>query len=449
MKISVVGTGYVGLVTGACLAERGHHVICVDKDNAKVARINSGETPIFERGLELLLKKNLAAGRLKATTDLMAAVQATEASFIAVGTPFDGNEIDLGQIRKCSQEIGAALKGKSAYHLVIVKSTVVPGTTGGVVLEEMEAASGKKAGPDFGLGMNPEFLREGEAVDDFMQPDRIVLGALDAKSSELMREIYAVFPDTPKVEANTQTAEIIKYASNSFLATLISFSNDIANYCSRSTGVDVTDVIQALTLDKRFSPILPGGERVRPGFLSYLDPGCGYGGSCFPKDTKALTAHARKLGSPLEIVESVIKVNRGQPNQLMALARKHFSSMKGVRVTVLGVAFKPDTDDVRESPALPILKALQEEGAEISIFDPIVKQDAIEAIMPGLRFKSPSTLEASLDGADAVFLITKWKEFAVVPELLRRSGKNPLVVDGRRFWNKKDFSRYEGIGLAN
>ena len=305
MKISVVGTGYVGLVSGVCLADRGHQVICVDKDEGKVAKISSGVAPIHEKGLDDLLARNLEK-TLQATTDLRSAVHSTDLSLIAVGTPFDGTKIDTGYVEQAATQIGEALRDKDTYHVVVVKSTVVPGTTDELVLTALEKASGKKAGVDFGVGMNPEFLREGEAIDDFMNPDRIVLGGLDERTHRTLTKVYEPFQGVDVILTNNKTAEMIKYAANSLLATLISFSNEIGNLCSSIGGIDALEVMHGVHLDKRFSPLLPGGERIRPGFISYLEAGCGFGGSCFPKDVKALIAHGGKLATSMRLLESVI-----------------------------------------------------------------------------------------------------------------------------------------------
>src|SRR6266850_912682 len=261
MKISVIGTGYVGLVTGVCLAEKGHDVICVDADQEKIARINQGVPPIYERGLEELLRKNLGV-RLQATTNLRQAVLDTEISMIAVGTPFAKGQIDLRYIREVSRQMGQALREKLGYHVVIVKSTVVPGTTNDVVLPLLEEASGKTAGADFGVGMNPEFLTEGEAIRDFLFPDRIVLGAIDARSLCAMEELYAGFEGVSRLATNPKTAEMIKYASNCLLATMISFANEIANMGAALGGIDVADVMKGVHLSRYLSTTLPGGQRI-------------------------------------------------------------------------------------------------------------------------------------------------------------------------------------------
>ena len=267
MKVSVIGTGYVGLVSGACLAERGHEVTCVDIDADKVDRINRAISPIHERGLSELLGANIGK-RLRATTDLRSAIGDTDISLLAVGTPFDGQQIDLSYVKEVSRQIGVALRARSGYHVVTVKSTVVPGTTDEVVRPILERESGKVAGADFGVGMNPEFLREGEAIEDFMNPDRIVLGGLDDRTHATMQELYSPFAGVDVLRTSNKTAEMIKYASNSLLATLISFSNEIANLCTEMGGVDVVDVLRGVHLYRRVSPLLPGGKRVRPGITT-------------------------------------------------------------------------------------------------------------------------------------------------------------------------------------
>lgn len=444
MRLSVVGAGYVGLVTGACLADRGHTVVCVDVERAKVDLINAGVSPIHEDGLPGILER-VVPGRLKATTDVAEAVLSTDVTLIAVGTPFDGERIDLSALRLATMAIGDVLQGKSEYHVVVVKSTVVPGTTDQVVVPLLEERSGKFAGEAFGVGMNPEFLREGQAVADFMDPDRIVLGADDPKVLAACSELYSVFPSALLVYTTTRTAEMIKYTSNALLASLISFSNDIANLCSAVGGVDAREVMAGVKLDRRLSPPLPDGSRVRPGVLDYLDPGCGFGGSCFPKDVRALIAFAEAQGSPLRLLEQVLAVNEGQPLKMIDLLRRHYHSLAGLRVTVLGLAFKPDTDDLRSSPALPIVNHLVQTGAVVKVYDPVVRDDDFARLGWAAVRRCASLSEAVAD-ADAVLLVTRWGEFAALPDLLRQLKVEPLVIDGRRMLAADSVARYEGIG---
>ena len=446
MKISIIGTGYVGLVSGVCLAEKGHDVTCVDIDQAKVDRINAGQSPIHEKGLDDLLAK-VCGVNFRATSDLRAAVLGSDISMIAVGTPFDGEEIDLKYIRAAASQIGEALKDKPSYHVVLVKSTVVPGTTNDVVLPLVEQASGKKAGPDFGVGMNPEFLREGEAVQDFLFPDRIVLGGIDGRTLDLLEQLYQPFDGVDQLRTDPRTAEMIKYTANSLLATMISFSNEIGNLCASIPNVDVTEVMRGVHLDKRLSPILADGTRIKPSFTTYIEAGCGFGGSCFPKDVKALIAHGRKLGRDMSLLDSVIKVNLAQPATVLDLLAPHFDDLAGVRVTVLGVAFKPGTDDIRESPALPIIRELLARKAVVKAFDPVAREEAEKHFGKG-ALDFAETLEDAVDGAQAVLLLTRWPEFERLPEVIASQSGQPVLIDGRRVIPKHSVTRYEGIGMG-
>jgi UDPglucose 6-dehydrogenase len=443
MKVSVVGTGYVGLVSGVCLAEKGHQVVCVDVDQAKVDKINKGIPPIYEAGLEELLQKNIHTN-LVATTDLRQAVMDSEISLIAVGTPFDGNEIDLKYIKLVSEQIGAVLKDKPSYHVVVVKSTVVPGTTDGVVLPILEQASGKKAGADFGVGMNPEFLKEGEAIPDFMYPDRIVLGGMDDRSIDTLGGLYAVFDGVDKIRTNTRTAEMIKYTANSLLATLISFSNEIGNLCA-TVGVDVVEAMHGVHLDKRFTPILESGERVFPSSITYLAAGCGFGGSCFPKDVKALIAYGEKAGSSMKLLESVIEVNAHQPQKVIDLLKQHYPQLDGLKIAVLGMAFKPGTDDIRESPALPVTQTLLDEKAIVKAYDPIARHEAEKVFGTAVEFYDD--LKEAIADVSAILVMTRWQHFQQIPEMIADMANPPLVIDGRRMLEKTSVAKYEGIGL--
>jgi UDPglucose 6-dehydrogenase len=443
VRVSIIGTGYVGLVSGVCLAEKGHQVVCVDVDQEKVQRINAGDTPIYERGVDALLEKH--AGRnLQATTDLHNAVDDTELSIIAVGTPSDGSHIDLSYVGTVAEQIGAALRNKSSYHVVVVKSTVVPGTTEEFVLPILERASGKAAGADFGVGMNPEFLKEGEAIEDFMEPDRIVLGGIDGRTLDAMSRLYASFPHVEKVLTTPRTAEMIKYTANSVLATLISLANEIGNLCAQ-IGVDVVEAMHGVYLDRRLSPILPDGTRVQPKFLSYLSAGCGFGGSCFPKDIRALISYGKAAGASMDLLESVIGINEAQPKRLVVMLKKHYPHLEGLCVAVLGAAFKPGTDDVRESPALTVVEDLLEERAIVTCYDPVARHEVVKLF--GDRVRHCDTLETAIDGCDAILIMTQWPEFESLPDLLKDSSSPPLVIDGRRMLDKGSLVRYEGIGL--
>jgi UDPglucose 6-dehydrogenase/GDP-mannose 6-dehydrogenase len=444
MKLSILGVGYVGLVTGACFAEKGHDVVCIDVDPAKVELINAGKSPIFERGLDELLTRNIGK-RLRATLDARQAILDSEITFIAVGTPFDGQHIDLTYIKESARVIGEVLRDKPGYHVVVVKSTVVPGTTDRVVKPILEQASGKKAGVDFGLGMNPEFLTEGEAVSDFMDPDRVVSGGIDKRSQDVLEASYEGFPGL-RLRTNNSTAELIKYASNALLANLISFSNEFANLATALGDVDAAEVMRGLHSSRYLTTVLPSGEQVVPPITSFLMGGCGFGGSCLPKDVSALAAQGRMLGVPVPMLEGTLATNQNQFRQVFRLLGKHFSSLADKRVVVLGLSFRPDTNDMRESPAIPIVKELQAQGARVSAYDPAATHEAQKIFGDSISYAP--TLEAALEGVDAIVLVTRWSEFLRVPELLKKSGSSPLLVDGRRLLAPGSVARYEGIGLG-
>jgi UDPglucose 6-dehydrogenase/GDP-mannose 6-dehydrogenase len=430
----------VGLVSGVCLAEKGHHVVCVDVDARKTESILLKVPPFHEAGLPELLERHVGRG-FTAHTELRRAVLESDVTLIAVGTPFDGRMIDLTYVCAVARDIGEALREKRGYHAVIVKSTVVPGTTEDVVLPLVEEASGRKAGRDFGIGMNPEFLTEGVAVRDFMEPDRIVLGAIDGRSLEVLERLYECFPDTPKVRTNPRTAEMIKYASNAVLATLISFSNEIANLCSAVGGIDAAEVSRGVHLAHYFE----GPQGTRAPITSFLEAGCGFGGSCLPKDVQALIAHGARLGQEMPLLDAVMATNRAQPGRMIAILKKHFASLDGLRVAVLGLAFKPDTDDMRESPAIPIVARLLEEGAVVKAYDPVARETALRALPAGVAMAED--LASALEGVSAALLVTRWEDFRGLPAILRRHASPPLLVDGRRMLEPDSVPHYDGIGM--
>jgi UDPglucose 6-dehydrogenase len=441
MRVAVVGAGHVGLVTAACLAEKGHHTICVDVDEERVRAIEDGRTTMYEPDLDELVRRN-AKDRIRATTDLRAAVRASELSLLAVPVPLErGEDEAVGTLRTVAREVGEALSGRPEVHGVVVRSTVLPGTTSNVVRPLVVDA----AGADVGVAMNPEFLTEGQAVADFMRPDRIVLGTEDARTLELLEQLYADFPGA-RVRTTPTTAETIKLASNALLATMISFANELADYATELEDVDVADVTRAVHLSRYLT--VEGG---RPGattapLASYIEAGCGFGGSCLPKDLTALAHHARRLGAPMELLEAVERVNKGRAAGLVALIRGGLGGLEGARVSVLGLAFKPDTDDVRESPAFPVVERLLAEGADLRVYDPVATEAFLDAC-PSPAPAAAATLADALD-ADAVVIVTRWNEFAEIPELLRARQTAPLVVDGRRMLDPHAVPRYAGVGLG-
>lgn len=419
MKISVIGSGYVGSVTAACFAEVGHEVICVDIDKKKMDQINAGISPIYEEGLEELLQK-YAGKSLTATTDYEYAITNTDISFICVGTPSaEDGSIDLSIVRAATASIGAVLAKKDGYHVVVVKSTVVPETTEKFALPILEETSGKIAGKDFGVAMNPEFLREGKAVYDFMHPDKIVVGAIDKKSGDLVSELYRTFK-CEVTRTSLSTAEMIKYANNSLLATKISFANEIGNICKR-LNVDTYEVMEAVGKDSRISP-------------RFLNSGAGFGGSCFPKDVKALIGKAKEIGYSPDLLESVIAVNEKQPILMTEILQKKIGSLAGKKIAVLGLAFKNDTDDIRESRAIPVIAELLRLGAEISAYDPMATEN-MKRIFPTIEYSEKA--KDALKSADACLVMTEWDEFKQLDSEFEGM-KEKIVIDGRRIIKAKN-----------
>jgi len=439
-KISIIGTGYVGLVTGVSLAALGNSVVCVGRQESKAKDINHGKSPYYEPGLDSLIKDMVKKKRLTATTDFDMAVANSDITILAVGTPTINNKIDLTAIKEATRQIANVLKNKKIYHVVAVKSTVVPGATENIVKPLLPSG--------VGLCMNPEFLREGNAVEDALHPDRIVIGQLNEKSGRVFSEIYKK-NTCPKIFTSLKTAELIKYTSNALFAALISFSNEIARI-SQKTGVDVVNVWDAVHLDNRLAPVV-NGKRIRPGFISYLYSGPGFGGSCFPKDTKAFRAYAQSIGENAPVIDSVIKINDSQPLQTIALLQKELKSLKGKKIAVLGFSFKPDTDDIRESPALTIISELIRLKAHVIAHDPVAK------LPDGTIFKqvtvAPSVSKA-LEKADGVIVVTSWQDYKkLTPDDFKSKMKQAIVVDARRIYDKNTFVkagiRYSGIGYEN
>ncbi len=428
MKISMIGTGYVGLSTGVGFAVRGNDVVCVDIDAAKVDRINQGESPIYEPHLQEYLKDSLAKGKLRATTEMKEAIERTDVSFIAVGTPSrkDGS-IDLSFIESVSRQIGEVLRTKSSYHVVVVKSTVVPGTTDGVVLRNLERASGKRAGKDFGLCMNPEFLREGLAMDDFLKPDRIVIGSIDPRAGNVVEKLYANFI-APVIRTDLKTAEMIKYASNAFLATKISYTNEIGNVCKK-LGIDVNDVMKGVGLDHRISP-------------HFLNAGVGYGGSCFSKDMEALISKAKELGYEPGLLEEVQALNDRQKVRIVEQLERKIPTLKGKTVCLLGLAFKPDSDDIREASSISIISRLLEKGAKVKAFDPQAANH-MKKIYPGIEY--PRTAKDAIDGSDACIVVTEWDEFKRLTDDDFAGMKSRVIIEGRRILDRTKVSNFEGV----
>ncbi len=440
-RVSVVGTGYVGLCTAIGFAVKGYHVVASTHDPEKAASINRGIPPFYEPNLQESLQKTVNNGHLKCILSREQAVLNTDVTFITVGTPSrpDGS-IDLKYIESSALEIGRALNRKDTYHLVVVKSTVVPGTTENVVKPTLEKYSNRECGTDFGLCMNPEFLREGSALYDTLHPDRIIIGEYDKKSGDTLSALYEDFygdETPPTIRTNLPTAELIKYANNAFLATKISFINTIANICEKIPGADITTVAKGIGHDRRINP-------------RFLRAGLGYGGSCFPKDVKALTAFANRLGYAPTVLQAVQEVNEKQAKHAVEKAKRELGELQGKTIAILGMAFKPNTDDMREARSIPIINQLINEGANVTAYDPVAIPNAKSIFKDKIRYAS-SAVEC-LKGTDCCILVTEWSEFEKLkPEDFTQNMRQPILIDGRRIYNPKQFApklRFVAIGLG-
>ena len=430
MRIAMIGTGYVGLVSGACFSEFGHHVACVDKDMSKIDALKCGRMPIYEPGLEEVVADNVKAGRLSFTGDLAASVKAADAVFIAVGTPSrrgDGHA-DLTYVFAAAEESAAALDG---YTVVITKSTVPVGT--GRNVEETILRIRPNARVD--VCSNPEFLREGSAIEDFRRPDRVVCGTTSDNARAVLRELYRplFLNETPMLFTSRETSELIKYAANAFLATKITFINEMADICER-VGANVQDVARGIGLDGRIG-------------AKFLHAGPGYGGSCFPKDTVALLKTAQDVGAPSRIVEAVAKVNEARKERMAEKIVAAFGGVSGKTIAVLGLTFKPNTDDMRESPSLVILPELTKQGARVRCYDP----DGMNEAMKHLDVEMCPDAYAALEGADGVVILTEWNEFRALDlNTAKRLLKRPLMVDLRNIYRPDEMAKmgfsYVSIG---
>jgi UDPglucose 6-dehydrogenase len=432
LRITMIGSGYVGLVSGTCFADFGHDVVCVDKDAGKIERLLAGKMPIYEPGLEDLVARNVQAGRLRFTTDLKEGVTGADAVFIAVGTPSrrgDGHA-DLSYVYAAAKEIGEALDG---YTVIVTKSTVPVGTG-----DEVERIIGEAApDADFGVVSNPEFLREGAAIDDFKRPDRIVIGSEDDRATEVMRQVYRplYLNAAPILVTKRRTAELIKYAGNAFLATKITFINEIADLCEK-VGADVKDVSRGIGLDNRIGS-------------KFLHAGPGYGGSCFPKDTLALLKTSQDYDAPQRIVEAVVAVN---DNRKRAMGRKIVHAMgddvRGKTVAVLGLTFKPNTDDMRDSPAISVIQTLQDAGATVKAYDPEGTEQA-QKVLDNVTYCT-GPYEA-IEGADALAIVTEWDQFRALDlDRVKSLLKAPVLIDLRNIYNPDEIAaagfQYTSIG---
>ncbi len=426
MNIAVVGTGYVGLVAGTCFADLGNNVVCIDNNNEKIDLLNKGGVPIYEPGLKGLIEKNVKAGRLKFSTDLKKSIQKSKVVFIAVGTPSkkDGSA-DLKYVEMVAEEIGKAMNDEK----IIVNKSTVPVGTGNLVENIVKKHYSEK----FHVVSNPEFLREGNAIKDFLEPDRVVIGNADKKAAETMEQLYKPL-NCEILFTDVKSAELIKYASNTFLATKISFINEVANFCDK-VGADVSMVAKGMGLDERI------GEH-------FLNAGAGYGGSCFPKDVKELISVGKRQNYNFKIAEAVENVNMEQKKVLIKKAKKMLGSLKGKTIGLLGLAFKPNTDDMREAPALVIIKELIEQGAKVKAFDPIAMKNT-EKLVKKIEF-AENAYDAIKD-CDALMLVTEWNDFKEIDfKRVKTLLKQPIIIDGRNIYSREKLEKmgfkYTGIG---
>ncbi|MBU1135537.1 MAG: UDP-glucose/GDP-mannose dehydrogenase family protein [Nanoarchaeota archaeon] len=423
MKLAIIGSGYVGLVTATCLAKQGHDVICVDIDEKRVEMINKKESPIFEPRL----KEYLEESNLKATVDLDYAMENSDVCFVCVPTPSnEDGSVNLDYVKNVSIAIGERLANKG-YYTIVVKSTIVPGTSDETIIPILERESGKKAGEDFGVCMNPEFLREGHAIHDFENPNRIVIGEHDKRSGDILAELYSVY-NCPIIRTSTKTAELSKYASNALLATKITFANEIGNLCKK-LGIDVYDVMKIVGMDNRVSE-------------KFLNAGIGFGGSCFPKDVAALVARSKELGHEAKVLSQVINSNKEQRMKIVELLENKIGSLEGKKIAILGLSFKPDTDDIRDAPSVDIIKKLQEKGAKISAYDPKA-MDNVKKIFNEIDYAQNA--QNALEEADACLILTEWNEFKDLKDNDFNSMKNRIIIEGRKVLNPENVKDFEGI----
>ncbi|MFX0113249.1 MAG: UDP-glucose dehydrogenase family protein [Candidatus Hodarchaeota archaeon] len=445
-RVSIVGTGFIGLVSAACFAKKGFETYASSMSKDKIDIINRGEPPFFEDGLADLLKEAVNSGRLKGIFGREEAILNSDATFLCVGTPMgEDKSADLRFIEESSRAIGEALAKKDSYHLIVDRSTIVPGTTRNMIVKSLEEASGKQAGTDFGVCMNPEFLREGESIYDTLNPDRIVIGEYDKRSGDELESLYReFFADReegcpPIMRMNLETAEIVKYANNCFLATKISFANEFSNLCERVPGVDIYDIMKAVGMDFRINP-------------KFFRAGVGWGGSCFPKDVNAMIQYFKEIGLEPRMLQATLEANAYQAKRIVEIAKEELEgTLSGKRIAVLGLTFKPYTDDMREAPSIYIIDQLLAENANVVGYDPVATPFGTGTAVAkfGQRIDYVKSANEALTGADCALIVTDWPEFTDMTAADFKTMNNPLVIDGRRrISSTLEDIKYRGIGLG-
>ena len=446
MRVSIVGTGFIGLVSAACFAKKGIETYASSMSKEKVNTINRGEPPFFEEGLNELLKETISSGKLRAVHGREKAILKSDVTFITVGTPMrDDKSADLRFIEESAYAIGEALAKKDSYHLIVDRSTVIPGTTRRVIIKNLVEGSGKRVGTDFGVCMNPEFLREGESIYDTLNPDRIAIGEYDKRSGDTLESLYRqFFADRedgcpPIMRMNLETAEVVKYANNCYLAMKITFANEFANLCETIPGVDVYDIMKVLGMDFRINH-------------RFLRAGVGWGGSCFPKDVNAMVQHYWRQGLVPRLLQATLEANAYQARRIVDIAKEELSGeLSGKLIALLGLTFKPHTDDMREAPSIYIIEHLLAEGASVVGYDPVATPFGTGTAVKCFdqRIKYAKTIKDALTGADCVLVVTDWPEFSELTGTDFEVMKRPLVIDGRRRLSTSiENVQYRGIGLG-
>lgn len=446
MNLGVIGAGYVGLTTGICLSSLGHKITVYDLVKEKIQMISEKKLPFYEKDLQELLDKTISSGTLIPTSDIDELIKNTEGCFICVGTPsLKNNSIDLSQVLNSIKLVAEHLKKlQKKDYVIMIRSTIVPSSTNLHIVPMLD----KILDTSYGLCLIPEFLREGEAVSDFMNPDKIVIGSIDLISQNFAKNIFKSFEEATIFTTNPETAEMIKYTNNAFFSMLISFSNEIANIAEKTTGIDTFEVLKALVEDKRITTKI-NNQKIKPGLESYLLPGCGFGGSCFPKDVRAILQYASSKNVNTPLLNAVMEINDERPSLIISLAEKLLPSLKNKHVTILGLTFKPDTDDIRSSPSFEAIRLLNDKEAKIFAYDPNLSSDLSKNKFT--NFTLCSTLESSIENSDLIVLFTKWDEFKNLNQnILNKFMNYPLLIDGRGFLDSSNFDEnvYHKIGFT-
>ena len=447
MNLGIMGAGYVGLTTAICLASIGHKTAIYDISQEKIESLKNNNIPFQENGLDEIFEKVIDSENLIICESLDELVKLTDGCFVAVGTPTVNDAIDLSQVIDSTQALAFEVKKSNKINYeFIVRSTVTPKSCETIIEKIKNIMNDLK----FGFSYVPEFLREGQAVNDFLNPDKIVIGSNNQKSVLFVNKIFEHFMEkTQFFQTNLETAELIKYTNNSFFSMLISFANEISNISEKIENVDTVQVLKALVADRRITTI-KNGERIVPELQSYLIPGCGFGGSCFPKDVKAILNYAQSLKTKTPLIESILEINKERPNKIISLVESILGTLKERKISILGLTFKPNTDDMRSSPSFDIIKLLNNKNASVFVYDPIISKINQETLKE-YNFTLTKSLEECLDKSECAILLTSWQEFLSIDgELLKKNMKNPKIIDGRNFLLKQKFERdmYYKIGFV-